>query len=117
MDLRPEESGEEVILMVAIAFSIVSGNACLFLIYALVRFHQELRRLRPQRPALSPTAAARRIERKVSARLPSCVVAEDPAQLEVQARRQVLVSGVLGFLGFAAPFIFILLLNSSIFRR
>ena len=103
--------------MVAIAFSIVSGSACLFLTYALVRFHQELRRLRPQRSALGSTAAARRIERKVSARLPSCVVAEDPAQLEVQARRQVLVSGVLGFLGFAAPFIFILLLNSFIFRR
>ena len=103
--------------MVAIAFSIVSGSACLFLTYALVRFHQELRRLRPRRSALGSTAVARRIERKVSAPLPSCVVAEDPTQLGALARREVLVTGILGFLGLAAPFIVILLLNSSIFRR
>jgi len=117
MDLRPESTGEEKTLMVAIAFSIVSGSACLFLTYALVRFNQELRRLQPLRSPLSSAAVIRRIERKDSGQLPSCVVAEDPAQLQALARREALVAGLLGFLGLAAPFIVILLLSSSIFHR
>jgi len=99
--------------MVAIAFSVVGGSACLFLTYALVRFTQELRRLH----VANPGAIARRIAPKESTRYTACFQAEDLARYGVRARREVLMTGMIGFLGVAAPFIVILLLSSSIFRR
>jgi len=99
--------------MVAIAFSVVGGSACLFLTYALVRFNRELRRLH----VANPGTIARRIAYQDPTRFTACFRLEDVAQYEVRARREVLVNSMIGFLGVAAPFIVILLLSSSIFHR
>lgn len=102
--------------MVGITFSVVSGIACCFLTYVLVQFNRELKRLRPVRLSSGTETNLSSAARKDPTLLTACMVAEEP-QPELRLHRDMLVSGILGFVGIAAPFIFILLLNSSIFRR
>jgi hypothetical protein len=76
--------------MIAIAFSIVSGGACLFLSYAFVRFTQELKHLRCLRPS-----GKLKVARKGSNYFPPCVVMEE-SKRETLARRDLLANGILG---------------------
>jgi hypothetical protein len=97
-------------------FSVLSVAACVFLIYVLVHFHRELVTLKKisagdsnliyigsheTEPALplvksSPYAAERQ-----------------HAWTEAAMRREILISGIVGLFGLLAPYIFVLLLNSS----
>lgn len=106
----------EVIPMVAITFAVVSASACLFLCCVFFRFHQELERSRLVRHSGAIEAGRHEATRGEVSGFPKHIIAEGFVVPERVFRRNMLVNGVLGLFGVAAPFIFMLLVNFRSFR-
>jgi hypothetical protein len=102
--------------MVPIAFGMLGVVACTVLIYVLVQFRRELLRGRKSSGGESSLTEVdvRRIEAALMlARMSSHAGVGQQAKNEAVMRKELLTSGVIGLVGVLAPFIFVMLLNSS----
>ena len=102
--------------MFPIVFSMLGVSACTFLIYVLVRFRRELLRGRKNSVGESRLTEVdvRRIEAALMlARMSSHAGVGQQAKNEAVMRKEILTSAVIGLVGVLAPFIFVMLLNSS----
>ena len=102
--------------MFPIVCSMLGVAACTFLIYVFVQFRRELLRGRKSSAGESglTDVDVRRIEAALMlARMSSHAGVGQRAKNEAVMRKEILTSAVIGLVGVLAPFIFVMLLNSS----
>ena len=98
-----------------ITFCVLSVAACAFLICVLVHFHRALMRLEKRSAGDSLTYIGSHESEPALPPVRSSPYAGEEQQAKVEAvmRREMLSSGILALFGLFAPFIFVMLLNSS----